>query len=116
MGHGATPEQRIAQIIAVKPEMASLNTNTMNFSFINRKTGQILYDGIFENTFTMLQDFGQAMEKNRVKPEVECYDIGGLDNFLLISKQGFFLEPANINFVWGVAGGQRFCPDTVQAW
>ncbi|MEK6195051.1 MAG: 3-keto-5-aminohexanoate cleavage protein [Deltaproteobacteria bacterium] len=111
VGYGATPEQRIAQIVAVKPEMASLNTNTMNFSFMNRKTGQILLDGIFENTFTMLQDYGKAMEENRVKPEVECYDIGGLDNFLLISKQGFFSDPVNINFVWGVAGGQRFRPD-----
>ena len=63
VGHGATPEQRIAQIVAVKPEMASLNTNTMNFSLMNRKTGQIVYDGIFENSFTMLQDFGQAMEE-----------------------------------------------------
>ena len=63
---------------------------------------------VFENTFVMLQDFGKAMEENKVKPEVEVYDIGGLDNFLLISKQGFFSDPVNINFVWGVAGGQSF--------
>jgi 3-keto-5-aminohexanoate cleavage enzyme len=115
VGHGATPEQRIAQIVAVRPEMASLNTNTMNFSIINRKTGQIVFDGVFENTFTMLQDFGQAMEENKVKPEVECYDMGGLDNFLLIARQGFFSDPVNINFVWGVAGGQRFRPDAFLA-
>lgn len=66
VGHGATPEQRIGQIKAVKPE-------------------------------------------------VECYDMGGLDNFLLIARQGFFSEPVNINFVWGVAGGQRFRPDAFLA-
>ena len=107
----ATHEQRIAQIVAIKPEMASLNTNTMNFSTMNRKTGQIFFDGIFENTFTMLQDFGRAMEENDVKPEVEVYDIGGCDNFDLISKQGFFSQPINFNFVWGVAGGMKFRPD-----
>ena len=115
VGRGVTPEQRIGQIEAIQPEMASLNTNTMNFSILNRKNGQIVYDGVFTNTFTMLQDFGRTMEANRVKPEVECYDMGGLDNFLLIARQGFFSEPANINFVWGVAGGQRFRPDAFLA-
>lgn len=111
VGIGANPEQRIAQIVAVRPEMASLNTNTMNFSFIDRKNGQIMFDGVFENTFTMLQDFGRAMEENQVKPEVEIYDIGGYDNFRLIAKQGFFTDPVNYNFVWGVAGGMRFRPE-----
>lgn len=111
VGAGATAEQRIAQIIAIKPEMASLNTNTMNFSVLDRKTGKIVIDYVFENTFTMLQDFGRAMEENKVKPEIEIYDIGGLDNFIAISKQGFFTEPLNFNFVWGVTGGQMFRPD-----
>lgn len=109
------PEERITQIIEVKPEMASLNTSTMNFGMINHKTGEIIADHVFTNTFTMLRDFGKAMEENGVKPEVEIYDIGGLDNFLLISKQGIFSEPLNFNFVWGVAGGQRFRPDAFVA-
>ena len=108
VGMGVTPEQRISQIVAVKPDMASLNTNTMNFGIIERKTGKIFIDYVFENTFTMLQDFGKAMEENGVKPEIECYDMGGLDNILLIGKQGFFSDPMNFNFVWGVAGGQAF--------
>jgi 3-keto-5-aminohexanoate cleavage enzyme len=108
VGMGKTAEQRISQIVAIKPEMASLNTNTMNFGIVDRKTGTVFIDYIFENTFTMLQDFGRAMEENGVKPEIEVYDIGGLDNTLLIGKQGFFSNPMNFNFVWGVAGGQAF--------
>jgi len=111
VGLGKTTEQRLAQILAVKPAMASLNTNTMNFSLIDRNSGQIIFDYIFENTFTMLQDFGKAMEEEHIKPEIECYDIGGIDNTLLIAKQGIFSDPMNFNFVWGVAGGQRFRPD-----
>ena len=112
---GNTAEERIAPIIAIKPDMASLNTNTMNFSIINRNTGQIAYDNVFTNTFTMLQDFGKAMEANRVKPEPEIYDLGGLDNWTLIQKQGIFSAPFNFNFVWGVAGGQRFRPEVFVA-
>jgi len=115
VGVGKTPEERITQIVEIKPEMASLNTNTMNFGTLDRKTGQIMFEFIFENTFVMLQDFGKAMEENKVKPEIEVYDIGGMDNFLLISKQGFFNDPVNINFVWGVAGGQKFRPETFAA-
>ncbi|HOF04771.1 MAG TPA: 3-keto-5-aminohexanoate cleavage protein [Syntrophales bacterium] len=115
VGAFKTAEQRLAQILAVRPEMASLNTNTMNFSIMDRNSGQIFFDYVFENTFTMLQDFGKAMEANGIKPEIECYDIGGLDNTLLIGRQGFFTQPMNFNFVWGVAGGQKFRPEVMIA-
>ncbi|MEN8246291.1 MAG: 3-keto-5-aminohexanoate cleavage protein [Thermodesulfobacteriota bacterium] len=115
VGKHKTPEQRIAQIVEIKPEMASLNTNSMNFGAVNYKTGEILADYIFDNTFTMLQDFGRAMEENGVRPELEIYDMGGLDNVHLIMQQGFFKTPLNFNFVWGVAGGQRFRPESFVA-
>jgi len=104
-------EARIRSIRAIKPESASLNTNTMNFSVLDRKTGQIVIDNVFVNSFQMLQDFGKEMEEMGCRPEAELYDIGGLDNWYLISKQGFFKKPYNFNFVWGVAGGQKFRPD-----
>ncbi|MDD5712493.1 MAG: 3-keto-5-aminohexanoate cleavage protein, partial [Smithellaceae bacterium] len=110
-----TAEQRIAQILAVRPEMASYNTNTMNFSIVDRNTGQIFFDYVFENTFQMLQDFGKGMEEKKIKPEIECYDIGGMDNTMLMAKQGFFSAPMNFNFVWGVVGGQKFRPDVMVA-
>ena len=115
VGIHKTPEQRLAQIVAVRPDMASYNTNSMNFSLIDRNNGQILFDYLFDNTFTMLQDFGRAMESNGVKPEIECYDLGGIDNTMLIAKQGFFSKPMNFNFVWGVSGGQRFRPEVMVA-
>ena len=111
VGMGKTAEERITQIVEIKPEMASLNTNTMNFGIVDRKTGAVLIDFVFENTFTMLQDFATDMEENGVKPEIEVYDIGGLDNVLMIMKQGMFSTPMNFNFVWGVAGGQKFRPE-----
>ena len=115
VGPNKTPEQRIEQIVKIRPEMASLNTNTMNFATIDRKTGEVLVDYIFDNTFTMLQDFGRAMEENGVRPEIEVYDMGGLDNVKLIMKQGFFRNPMNFNFVFGVAGGQSFRADAFAA-
>lgn len=109
---GMATEDRLAPIKALKPEVSSLNTNTMNFAMVDRKTGKINIDNVFTNTFTMLQDFGRTMEEQGTKPEPEIYDIGGLDNWFLISKQGFFSQPYNFNFVWGVAGGFKFRPLT----
>ena len=87
----------------------------MNFAGIDRKTGEILVDYIFDNSFTMIQDFVKKMEANGVKPEIEVYDFGGLDNILLLMKQGIFSKPINFNFVWSVAGGQRFRPESFVA-
>ncbi len=109
-GVGIATEDRLAPIKALKPEVASLNTNTMNFAMVDRKTGKINIDNVFTNTFTMLQDFGRTMEEQGTKPEAEIYDIGGLDNWFIISKQGFFSQPYNFNFVWGTAGGFSFRP------
>lgn len=109
---GTATEDRLAPIKSLKPEVSSLNTNTMNFAMVDRKTGKINIDNVFTNTFTMLEEFGRTMEAQGTKPEPEIYDIGGLDNWFLISKQGFFSQPYNFNFVWGVAGGFKFRPIT----
>ena len=41
IGVGFTPAQRIAPIVEMKPDLASLNTNSMNFSILDHKTGQL---------------------------------------------------------------------------
>lgn len=107
---GITPEQRIAPIVEMKPEMASLNTNSMNFAIADHKTGKIYGESIFENTFKMLVDFAVAMRENGVKPECEAYDFGGIYNVLLVRKQGIFVEPLHFQLVFGVAGGVPFSP------
>lgn len=39
---GLAYEDRMAPIIDLKPEMSSLNTNSMNFSVVDRKTGRFI--------------------------------------------------------------------------
>jgi len=108
---GLSPDQRIAPIVEMKPDMASLNTNTMNFALADHKQGKVMIEFIFENTFKMLEEFGKAMKENGVKPEFEVYDPGGLYNALLIRRQGdVFVEPMHFQFVYGVAGGMAFNP------
>ncbi len=105
-----TAEQRIAPIREMKPDMASLNTNSMNFALADHATGDIMFEIVFENTFQMLIDFAKEMREHQVKPELEVYDMGGLYNVLLVQKQGIFDEPLHFQFVFGVAGGVPYSP------
>lgn len=105
------PEERIAPALAVKPEMASYNTNSMNFAVADHKSGEVMIEFIYDNTFAMMEDFGRRMTEQHVKPECEIFDPGGLYNCILLSrKEGVFDQPMHFQFVYGVAGGMQFDP------
>lgn len=105
IGIGATPEERIGVVKALKPEMASLNTNSMNFALGDWKNHVILGETVFTNTFQMLVDFAKEMKEAGTKPELEVYDYGGIYNTLFVRHQDIFVEPMHYQFVWGVLGG-----------
>lgn len=105
------PEDRIAPALDIKPEIASYNTNSMNFAVANHKTGEILMEFIYDNTFAMMEDFARRMKDSGIKPECEIFDNGGLYNCILLSRKGdLFEEPMHFQFVYGVAGGMQFDP------
>ncbi len=115
LGMGATYEQRLGQIEAIKPEMASLNMATMNFAGVNRKTGEVIIDYTFENPLNMVAKFAETMKSVGTKPEIEVYSTAGIDNYYFIAPSGCFTDPVNFNFVWGVCGGASFRPATFMA-
>jgi len=105
IGIGATPEERINVVQQIKPEMASLNTNSMNFALGDWKNHTIIGEIVFTNTFEMLLNYAKTMKDAGTKPELEVYDLGGLYNTLFIRPQGILVEPLHYQFVWGVLGG-----------
>jgi 3-keto-5-aminohexanoate cleavage enzyme len=105
IGPDANKEERIAPIAAMEPDMASLNTNSMNAALANWKTGEILAEFVFTNTFAQMQQYAKVMREHRVKPECEIYDFGGIYNILMVRRQGIFEEPMHFQMVFGVLGG-----------
>jgi 3-keto-5-aminohexanoate cleavage enzyme len=103
-------EVRINPILALRPAMASLNTNSMNFAFVDWKSGHIVGETVFENPFSMIVEFASRMRDAGVKPELEVYDTGGLFNVLLLRKQGIFADPMHFQMVFGTAGGVPYHP------
>ncbi|MCG2796533.1 MAG: 3-keto-5-aminohexanoate cleavage protein [Actinomycetia bacterium] len=108
IGIGAGEDERIAVVEEFKPEMASLNTATMNFAVGDWKEHKVIFEMVFQNTFGMLVRYAEAMKAAGTKPELEIYDMGGLYNVLFVRPQGVFEEPLHFQFVWGVLGGMPF--------
>ncbi|TFG28351.1 MAG: 3-keto-5-aminohexanoate cleavage protein [Promethearchaeota archaeon] len=104
----ATDKQRIAPIKEFGPELASLNSASMNFGVGNWKTGDVVVETIFSNTFRLIGRLAGAMRKAGTKPEIEIYDAGGLQNIDFLQKKKILDEPLHFQFVFGVLGGLPF--------
>ena len=104
----ATDKQRVAPIKAYEPDLASLNSASMNFGVANWKTGDVVVETIFKNTFKLIGRLGKAMRKAKTKPEIEVYDAGGMCNIKFLQKKKLLEEPLHFQFVFGVLGGIPF--------
>lgn len=91
---GEAMEKRIAPIVNLKPEMASLNINSMNFG-----------SDIFLNHPKDVEKLAKHMQDLKVIPEVEVYDGGDIELAKRLQKQGLLKSPIHFQFVLGVPGG-----------
>lgn len=115
-----TPQERLKLVPALKPEMATCNLGSINFSIhpiADRfKDDEWKYpwekdfaastkDFIFRNTFGDIEVFYKTMTENGTKPEFEAYDVGHLYNISYFLRKGLIKPPVWIQFVTGILGG-----------
>ncbi len=118
-GPGMTADERIGFIPvlgkepAVKPEMASFNAGSVIYGMLNRKNREFFVDNIQTNTWTMMLNFADAMDKEGIKPEFEVYDSAMINNIGVLRSIGCFTEPLHFQFVMGVLGGLQPTVDNV---
>ena len=119
-GMGMSPQDRLRVIPRYRPELASFNLGSINFSIhpVARryKAGDYKYDWeqsyaegtkdfIFRNTFGDMETYAGTFAENNVRPEFEAYDVGHLYNLRFMMKSGIVKPPFWIQFVLGVLGG-----------
>lgn len=114
-----TLEERLAPPLRFKPEMASLNMGSMNFSIhpVANKIKDWKFawekdyvegteDIIFRNTFRdirhILRDLGDGCG---TRFEFECYDVGHLYNLAYFVDAGLVKPPFFIQTIFGILGG-----------
>lgn len=121
-GVGMTPADRVRVVPMWKPELATCNMGSMNFSVhpIARRFKDEDYlhpwekqwlemseDFIFPNTFASIKHFMLEMKKTDTRPEFEVYDVGHLYNLDFMVREGLVETPIWMQFVMGVLGGVR---------
>ncbi|WP_394850905.1 3-keto-5-aminohexanoate cleavage protein [Pendulispora brunnea] len=89
---GMSMEER-AGPLACRPEMATLNCGTINFG-----------DDVFINTRREIRDMAARIRKAGSIPELECYEVGHIEEALLLVKEGTLTGPLHFQFVLGVPG------------
>ena len=122
-----TLEERLAPPLRFKPEMASLNMGSMNFSIhpVAAKIKDWKYgwekdyvegteDIIFRNTFRdirhILKDLGDGCG---TRFEFECYEVGHLYNLAHFVDAGLVKPPFFVQTIFGILGGIGPDPDNV---
>ena len=115
-----TPEERAQVVPALKPELATFNMGTINFSIHpiadRYKDEDYKYpwekefaigtkDFIFRNTFGDIEKLMQMMKENNTKPEFELYDVGHIYNLNFLVRRGIIKFPVWLQFVTGILGG-----------
>ncbi|HEY4117889.1 MAG TPA: 3-keto-5-aminohexanoate cleavage protein [Byssovorax sp.] len=90
---GMSIDQR-AQPLLEKPEMATLNCGTLNFG-----------DDVFVNTRPQIKDLAARIRAAGSVAELECYEVGHVDEALALFKDGHIGAPLHFQFVLGVPGG-----------
>jgi 3-keto-5-aminohexanoate cleavage enzyme len=83
-----------AQPLDCKPDMATLNCGTINFG-----------DDVFVNTRPQIRDLAARIKKARTTPELECYEVGHVEEAMILHKEGAIGAPLHFQFVLGVPGG-----------
>ncbi|PPA69075.1 3-keto-5-aminohexanoate cleavage protein [Jeotgalibacillus proteolyticus] len=97
-GLETTEEERL-RVCELNPEMATFDAGSMNFG-----------SSVFLNTPSFLEKLAAVTKERNIKPEIEVFEVGMIQNALRIAKKGLIEEPFHFQFVLGVPGGMPATP------
>ena len=102
---GIPPEERVAHVRDLRPEIAALNMGSMNYAIYAEKRKAFHHDHVFANPFKDIQFFLEAMNAAGVRPEMECFDAGHIGNTRPLIDMGVLKPPFQFSLIMGVLGG-----------
>ena len=97
------PEQRVEHIAALKPDICSLDLNTMNSG-----------DQVVMNTPANVRRMAQIIRAAGAVPELECFDTGDLVLAQHLIEDGTLQGPGVYTFVMGVRYAMPFSTQAMQ--
>jgi 3-keto-5-aminohexanoate cleavage enzyme len=85
-----------------RPDMATLTTGTVNFG-----------EEVFWNPRPLVRDIAKRIRALGLRPEIECFDVGMIDEARYLAKEGLVDLPAHFDFVLGVPGTLAARPEAL---
>ncbi|MEM7797818.1 MAG: 3-keto-5-aminohexanoate cleavage protein [Chloroflexota bacterium] len=110
---GLPREERIAHVLATKPDMAALNMGSMNYAIYSKKAKKFYHDFVFQNPFKDIGYFLEKMKSVGTRPEMESFDTGHIHNANPFIDMGLLPKPYTFSFVMGVLGGIPATPENL---
>jgi len=89
----------------VKPQIAAMNSGTMNYAKYSQKKKGMVFDMVFPNTYEKIVTLLRAMNEANVKPELECFDTGHTHGVWPLLDMGVLKPPLQFSFIVNVLGG-----------
>lgn len=102
---GMTVDQRCGPLTLTgedRPDMATLTTGTVNFG-----------EEVFWNPRPLVRDIAKRIRAAGLRPELECFDVGMIDEARYLAKEGLVDLPAHFDFVLGVPGTLQPRPEVL---
>jgi len=87
-----------------KPDLASFNAGSPVIDIYSHTQKDFLLKFVMVQSFPDMVYIANVLKENGVKPELECYDIGMINNCLFLRDIGVLEEPLYFQFVLGVLG------------
>lgn len=97
-----TPEKRVAHIVDIRPDIATLDLNTMVFG------GEVVI-----NTPESIRKMAAAMHKAGVRPELELFDSGDIQLACDLVRDGSIAPLPLCSIVMGIKYGFQPLPETL---
>jgi len=107
---GNTFEERIGVIASlsadenVKPEMASFNAGSIITGIYSREKRDFVLDVVMLNPWSQLLNFATTLTTNGIKPEIEIYEAGMINNANFLRDIHALKIPLHFQFVLGMLG------------
>ena len=94
-----------AVLRATQPEMAAMNSGSLNYLKI-RSNGEWAWPPLlFDNPVEKISSFLKVMGEENIIPEFECFDTGILRSIAMFRKNGMITSRPFVSLVMGVASG-----------
>ena len=87
-----------------KPDLASFNAGSPVIDIYNREKKDFLLKFVMVHSFPDMVHMAEVMKTHGVKPELECYDVGMINNAKFLAELGHLEAPPYFQLVMGVLG------------